>query len=133
MEIANKYLEMAVTTASPERLILLLYDGAINFLTRAMEAISARDFTEANRLIIRVEEIITELKNSLDTSYEIGKSLEKFYDLLLARLFAANVAKDREVLLEVQRYLKEMRSTWEEAIKQAAPCLTSFSSKGLEV
>ncbi|ACX51424.1 flagellar protein FliS [Ammonifex degensii KC4] len=133
MEAANKYLEMAVSTAPPERLLLMLYDGAINFLSRAVEAIEARDFAEANRLIIRVEEIVTELKNSLDPQYEISQHLDRLYDYFLSRLFAANVAKDTEVLQEVQKHLRELRDTWAEVISRGANAGSTPPSRGLEV
>ncbi|MGO0121831.1 flagellar export chaperone FliS [Desulfothermobacter acidiphilus] len=133
MEAANKYLEMAVSTAPPERLLLMLYDGAINFLHRAMEAIEALDFAEANRLIIRAEEIVTELKNSLNPQYEISQHLEKVYDYFLSRLFAANVAKDTEILREVQQHLRELREAWSGIISRGAGVGSPPSSWGPEV
>ncbi|RDV84789.1 flagellar export chaperone FliS [Ammonifex thiophilus] len=133
MEAVNKYLEMAVNTAPPERLLLMLYDGAINFLSRAIGAIEARDFAEANRLIIRVEEIVTELKNSLNHQYEISQHLERVYDFFLSRLFAANVAKDTEVLREVQQHLRELREAWAGIVSQRAGVSFPPSFKGPEV
>ncbi|MFQ3611820.1 MAG: flagellar export chaperone FliS, partial [Fimbriimonadales bacterium] len=62
----NRYLETAVETASPVRLVVMLYDGAIRFLNEAKQAIQNRDFETQNLKFQRAQRILAELISSLD-------------------------------------------------------------------
>ena len=111
----QQYKQQMVQTASPEKLLLMLYDGAIKFLKQAIEAIENQDLAVAHEKILKVQDIITELMITVDTSVEVGKNLYLLYDYFLQRLIAANVKKENAYLEEVKSYLEELREVWQQA------------------
>jgi flagellar protein FliS len=121
----NKYLETAVQTAAPGTLLIMLFDGAIRFCRTAAEAIKVSDVQEANRCIIRVQDIILEFVVSLDKSAPVADGLVQLYDYMYRRLIEANVKKDLAVLEEVTGLLVELKETWIQASKGGVQVSTS--------
>ncbi len=115
----NQYKQNSVNTAQPEELVLMLYNGLIKFIMRGREAIISGNIEEANRSIVRAQEIVHEFLSTLDRSYEVSKGLEAMYEYMYRRLLEANVSKDLTILEEILGYAKEFRDTWEEAMKIA--------------
>ena len=91
--------------AKPEELTLMLYNGAIKFLQQAKMAIENKDLAKANSLILKTQDIITELMITRNTDYEVSISLHALYDYMKQRLIEANMAKDITVLEEVNDML----------------------------
>ncbi|MDA8233939.1 MAG: flagellar export chaperone FliS [Clostridia bacterium] len=110
-----QYKQTAVQTASPEKLLLMLYDGAIKFLNQAKVAMDTRNIEESNKYIIKTQDIISELIVTLNMEYEISHNLHGIYDYLNRRLIQANIKKDPEILEEVLNHITELRQTWAEA------------------
>jgi len=132
--LQDQYLQAAVATAPPGRLLLMLYDGAINFLSRAVDALERKDYEEANRLIGRAQDIIAELISALDMKYEVAQFLYQLYDYFNRRLIEANVKKDGVPATEVQGYLKELRETWAKVVADVGPgAVPPPSAAGMEV
>lgn len=121
MAVANSfniYKQQQVFTSSPEKLILMLYDGAIRFCSRAVLSLEKGDFQEANNSLIKAQNIILEFIASLNMEYEVSHNLYILYDYLHRRLVEANVRKDWAIVQEVMGFLKEMQATWAEAALQ---------------
>ncbi|MDF2958962.1 MAG: flagellar export chaperone FliS [Paenibacillus sp.] len=114
---ANKYLENAIQTASPAQLLIMLCDGAIRFCKLAVQAIQKQNYNEANVLIGKVQDIITEFVITLDTKSPVAEGLLKLYDYFLHRLIQANVKKEIEPIEEVIQYFIELKETWIQAAK----------------
>ncbi len=116
----NDYAEKTVETATPAKLVEMLYSGAINFLTQAIKAIDQQQYDVANEKIMRVEDIIMELNVSLDMEKggEISKNLRALYNYMYKQLLEANTKKDISVLEECKNYLNDLRETWMEAMKK---------------
>jgi len=113
----SQYKQTAVATASPERLVVMLYDGAIRFLNQAQEAIKERKIEEANTYLCKVQDIINEFIIGLDMSAgEIAYNLHRIYDYWNRQLIEANVKKDAAIVEEVLNQVKELRSAWVEAM-----------------
>lgn len=112
----EKYREVQVLTASPERLVLLLYEGAIRFLEEARSALDGGDLVRAHERLTRTQDILTELIAGLDFSYEVSGNLYSLYDYFRRRLVEANVRKDPAAVQEVLGFLKELHHTWREAV-----------------
>lgn len=110
------YLINSIKQASPEELTLMLYNGAIKFCNKAILAIKDNDINAAHQNIIRVEDIILEFRATLNFDYEISNDLDRLYEYLLRRLTEANLAKDVEILEEVNEFLRGLRDTWKEAM-----------------
>lgn len=111
------YLRNQVTTARPEQLTLMLYNGGVKFLQQAKMAIEKKDIEKAHSLIVKTQEIITELMVTLNMEYETSDSLLSLYDYMKRRLIEVNMAKDLIVLEEIEGMLQELRATWVQAMK----------------
>jgi len=116
----NDYAERIVDTATPAKLVEMLYSGAINFLSQASKSINEKQYDTANEKIMRVEDIIMELNVSLDMEKggEISKNLRALYNYMYKQLLEANTKKDPNILEECKNYLNDLRETWMEAMKK---------------
>ncbi len=112
----QKYRQNQVETATPEMLVLMLYNGSLKFIKEAQEAIQAKEIEKANNRIVRVQKIVSELMLSLKLEEEVGKSLYLLYDYMHTRLVEANIKKDARILLEVEAMLGELKDAWQGAV-----------------
>ncbi|WP_222928852.1 flagellar export chaperone FliS [Neobacillus piezotolerans] len=119
MNPSEIYQRNQVTTARPEELTLMLYNGGIKFLQQAKAAIDKKDIAKAHSHITRVQDIVTELMVTLNMDYEISKTILPLYEYMKRRLIEANMAKDSEILNEIEGMFQELRTTWAQAMKQA--------------
>lgn len=115
----QQYQNNAVVTASQGELTLMLYNGAIKFCNLTIEAIENKDIKRANEFNIRVQDIIAELQISLDTTYEVGKEMDRLYTFIQELLISGNIQKDKTKILDAQYLIREFRDTWKEVLKSA--------------
>jgi flagellar secretion chaperone FliS len=118
----KQYQQTQVQTSSPEMLLIMLYDGAIQFLNKAKVGIENKDIEEIHNNILGAQRILTEFMSTLDMKIggEVAQNLYNLYDYLHYRLVLANLKKDVSMVDEVLVHLKDLKQTWEEAIKIAA-------------
>lgn len=108
------YTESSVLTAPPEKLVVMLYDGAIRFLNVGAVAMRGGDFVQARERVRRAEAIIDELNYSLDmTQGEVAVRLRSIYIFSKKHLLQANLQRDPEALDTVVELLGELREAWE--------------------
>ncbi|MCW3058562.1 MAG: Hpt protein [Capsulimonas sp.] len=116
----NQYQRTAVETATPTRLVVMLYDGAIRFLNQSIPAIQAKEYEKKGIFIVKAQAIVAHLLNTLD--YEAGgsvsKSLESVYTRMHAALTEANTHDDAAKVEEVIHALRELREAWVEVDRQ---------------
>lgn len=114
----NQYKNNQVNTASPEQIMLMLYDGAIRFVALAMQGIESGDIEKKNNGIQRATAIIMEFRNTLDHEIggDIAANLDALYDYMIREMLQANIKKDRQKLQNVHTMLSDLRDTWKEAI-----------------
>jgi len=105
-----------VYTASPEELTLMLYNGLVKFLMQAQMALMIKTL-KGKQSIIRAQDIISEFRCTLDMKYDIAHQLDLLYDYMYRRLVDANIKKDGAIVEEVLGFAKELRDTWEQAMK----------------
>ncbi len=111
----GQYRRNQVDTATPEKLLLMVYDGAVRFVRSAREGVANRDFERANREIIRVQDILAELTAALDFGRsDVSKSLFALYEYMNRRLIEANIRKDEKILEEVESMLGGLREAWKQ-------------------
>lgn len=115
---ALAYQDSKIMTATTAELTLMLYDGMIKFCNIAIAAIEYGDITKANRNIIKAENIVAELRNTLNSSYHIAEQLENLYEYMYRRLIEANMKKDKQIIIEILDMSRELRDTWKEAMRQ---------------
>nr|PZN38661.1 MAG: flagellar export chaperone FliS [Bacillota bacterium] len=116
----EQYRTLSVATASPGRLILMLYDAALRNLRQAREALHAGHLQDAHRSLVRVQDILTELLSSLDFSAgEVAGTLQTTYLRLRRIAVDADVRKDPALVEELMTYLSELRDAWAQAAAAA--------------
>ena len=115
----NAYLRSKVMTATPAELTLMLYEGAIKFVNKAIMSIEKKDIMGAHNNLMKTQRIIEELRASLDHKYPVAKEFDTVYEYILRRLVDANIKKDKDILEEVLEHLRTMRDTWKEVMKNA--------------
>ena len=80
----QQYQHNSIMSASPERLMIMLFEGAIKFVRLARKDIEEKNIAGANYNLTRAQDIITELDQSLDMSYDISEYLSGVYDFMPA-------------------------------------------------
>ena len=112
--VSSFYQENQIRTADQGRLIVMLYERAIFSLKQAQEKIVAGDYYQRNQLILKAQNIILELMNSLN--FEAGKiaySLQSLYNYMIRRLILADQTSDQQIIQEVIKILSELKEAWE--------------------
>ena len=119
VEAYQAYRTTQVQTSSPAELILLLYDGAIKYCRQAEAHLDNGERELAHNALLRRQDIIDELAESLDFSAgeEIAQGLLQLYDNMGQRLGEANIHKDKAPITEVAAMLQELREAWAEAAR----------------
>ncbi|MGB4046321.1 MAG: flagellar export chaperone FliS [Halanaerobiales bacterium] len=117
----QRYKDAQYSTASPEQLMLMLYEGAIKFARQAQEEMREKNIEGANNKLKKTGDIISELMVSLDMEQggEIARNLYNLYDYMNRRLIQANIRKDPGLVDEVITLLTSLKESWEEVIGRA--------------
>src|ERR1700712_39018 len=100
MTTANRYADayrtVSVETASPAKIVLMLFDGAIGFLNRALNGFEQEPLGTRNEIInnnvVKTQRILNELRASLDADKggELALTLHRLYDYMEEQLRQAN-------------------------------------------
>ncbi len=116
----QKYKTTSVQSASREKLLLMMYEGAIKFTKKAILAIDQKDIAERGYNIGRTYDIIMELNNTLnhEVGGEISRNLEQLYMYITDQLTQANATGKREHLDSVVKVLETLYTGWQEAIEK---------------
>ena len=119
---ADRYREVAIKTANPLQLVVILYDAAIQSLQEALEHLKSNDISARARSLNKTVAIITELQASLnfEVGGDIAGSLDRLYTYMKQRIFKANVDQAAEPLAEVITLLGNLRSAWCEVASQSS-------------
>lgn len=114
--LRDRYVQDAIHTASPARLLIMLFDRLCLDLEIAETALEERDLATASDRLVHAQDITLELQASLDTTAWAGAvQLAQIYAFLFRRLIDANVAKDAAVVAECRRIVEPLRETWHAA------------------
>jgi flagellar protein FliS len=118
----ESYRKTQIDTASPETLILMLYDGALRFMGQAEEAFTQKNLESISNQLLKVQAIFAELMSALNKEQggEIAVNLERLYLFFLEKLSEANVKKDPEPMRQIKPMVEDLRNTWVEAMKNHA-------------
>lgn len=115
----QNYQQTQIETASPEKLLLMLYSAAVTRLEKGKQQLSDKRHAEAHATLVNVQDIVLELMVSLDweANRELCSNLHSLYDYVYRRLVHANVHKEVEPVVEAITILSDLRDGWEEAIQ----------------
>jgi flagellar protein FliS len=116
------YKRTQVQTASPEQLVLMLYDAARTRVNHARIALASGDRELARSNILKAQAIVGELTASLDMKTgEIARNLFRLYEYMNYQLIEANLRQRPDALDPVGRMLTELREAWAAIQPQAGP------------
>lgn len=121
---SKSYKTASISTVSPGKLILMLYDGALKFMHQAEQGFKDSNFIRRNETVnnnlIKAQKIINELQNSLDLSVEgdLPKTLNDLYDYCFNRLEIANIQKKPEAIKEAYKVISDLRSAWADMLQK---------------
>jgi flagellar protein FliS len=109
-------MEVTTTSSDPKKLVLMLYDGCLKFLTIAEKAMEKKEIEKKAVHIGKALEIISELNACLDRKLddEIVPFLEAMYAHMMRKLLEANLDNDPEILRHVYRLVENLRKNWVE-------------------
>ena len=110
----NAYKKAAVNTLDQNKLIIMLYDGAIKNASFAVEHIKSGEIEKVHNCLIKTKNIVTELMATLNMEQggDIAKNLQSLYSYMFSQLIEANMEKKFEPVLVVIDLLKELRAAW---------------------
>jgi flagellar protein FliS len=108
------YQENRVTTQTPGRVVVMLYEGAVKFLKQAIREMEAGQYIEKGKSINRAVDIIQELNFTLnmEAGGDIARNLRRLYAFMVERLFQANIRKDAGMIRETIKLLEELDEGW---------------------
>ena len=117
-QAAQVYLATQVTTTSQGQILLMLYDGAIKFLTLAKEKMAAKDYAGKGNLISNALDILNELDSTLNAEKggDLVANLHQLYFYCNKRLFTANAKLDPAPIDEVIKILGGLRSAYAQIV-----------------
>lgn len=114
MDGVERYRDNAITTQSPGHLVVMLVEGAIRFLNKAIDQLEAGNLGEKGDCIIRAVDILVELDLDLDMEAggEIAQNLRSLYDFMRRHLVLANIKKNPDMIREVISMLEDLNAGW---------------------
>ncbi len=116
-----RYMGDAVTTASPQRLLVMLYDRLALDLERAQAALAEGDRQEASGQLQHAQDIVLELRSSLKVDvWDGGPRLAALYAWLLTELVNANVRRDVNRVASCRQVVEPLRDAWRQAAASLA-------------
>jgi flagellar protein FliS len=134
----KSYQQVATQTAPPGQLVLMLYEGAIRFLEKALGGFGLEDPAEFHQTIsnniLRAQDIIFELNVTLNIEEggELAATLRGLYDYMGRKLMEGNLKKDEAPIRDVLGRVKVLRDAWAQMLNnQAQPAATLSDRSGV--
>ena len=116
----QKYKSTSIQSASREKLLLLMYEGAIKYTKRAIKAADEKKIAERCENIGRAYDVVMELNNTLD--HKIGGSLasqlEQLYMYITEQYTKANLSGSVEPFKTSLKVLETLYDGWVQAVEK---------------
>jgi flagellar protein FliS len=118
MDAPDLYRQQSIETSSPAQLVAMLYHAAVAATARAKTALSAGDATGAHADLVRAQDIVHELRVTLDHERggDVAVSLASLYDWCYDQLVLANTSKSPVPLTSVESVLMQLAGSWDEML-----------------
>jgi flagellar protein FliS len=128
----DRYAADAIMSASPTRLLTMLYDRLLLDLNRAEQAHATSSWAVASTNLLHAQDIITELQSSLKVdAWDGGERLMALYTYVSGALIAANVQRDTARIRESITLLEPLRQAWHEAAGQLTASQPAAATSGM--
>ena len=115
-QLRSRYARDSVTTASPVRLVTMLYDRLAGDLDDAELAITMANVPAAHAALRHAQDIVQELSSSLVVElWPGGAGLKSLYTWLIEQLVAANLSKDAAIVIRCREVVEPLCDAWHEA------------------
>ncbi|QDK44137.1 flagellar export chaperone FliS [Bdellovibrio sp. HCB185ZH] len=116
----QKYKQTSVQSASKEKILLMLYEGAIKFTKLAVKAIEEKKIADRGQNIGRAFDIIMELNNTLDHKVggDVANQLEQLYMFMMEQYTKANISGDAAPLHANLKLLNTLYDGWVQAVEK---------------
>ncbi|TAH35420.1 MAG: flagellar export chaperone FliS [Alphaproteobacteria bacterium] len=120
--VASEELEQTVLKASPTRLVVMTYDGAIKCLESSIDMIGKGDIEGRWRSVEKATDLISDLYMNLDHDQggEVAQNLGCLYGFILSNLPRINFYNDKQTALDAISILKRLRDSFDELDHQIA-------------
>ena len=117
----NAYKKASVNTLDQNKLIIMLYDGAIKNSSFAVEHMKSGEIEKVHNCLVKAKNIVTELMATLNMEQggDIAKNLQSLYSYMFSQLIEANMEKKTQPIIVVIDLLKELRAAWVEINKKS--------------
>ncbi len=117
---SSVYKEISINTASPAKLVVMLYEGAIRFLRKAETDIRNKDFAQKSQSVDRTVAIIQHLQGTLDVDKggKVAVDLDRLYTYITSRIFEGSAKLDLKAFEEAIQLLTTLLSGWEELARR---------------
>ena len=116
---AAAYRQAAIDTAPPGEIIVLLYRRAILACHQGAKCIEEKNFEKAHHNLVRAQQIVFELRRSLNhEAGDVASGLQSIYDYLYQDLTEANVSKDAALARQVGDMMESLLEAWETVMGQ---------------
>lgn len=117
------YQKTQVTTASREKILLMLYEGCIRFVRQAQVAMTEKKIAEKGKNLSKATAILSELMATLDYKQggELAAQLESLYCFMIDKLIEGNINNDIECLKSVEALLRTLHAGWQDVIENPRP------------
>ena len=118
--LRDRYLQDSINTASPGKLLLMLYDRLVLDLMKGEEALRSGEREQAHEQLTHAQEIVLELRTSLDVDAWSGApALANLYGWMLTELIGANIGRDADRVAACRTLVEPLRDAWREAAAAA--------------
>ena len=108
------YKKVQIQTANQGKLIVMMYDGIIKNINKALDYLPNKEYESINNAIIKAQDIVAELMASLNMEVgAISQNLLSIYIYMNQKLLQANIKKIKDPLLEVKKIATELKEAWE--------------------
>ncbi len=120
MNPTRRYTQAQSATASPERLMLLLFEAALRHMRSGAAALDAGHNADANHALAQASDIVTELDATFDSARhpKLGAQLKQVYAFVLERLLVANARRDAGLAREAERVFAPVADGFALAVQQ---------------
>ncbi len=109
-------------TASPAKIIVAFYDGAVRFMNLGAQALAVKNYALKGQHLSRAHAIVSELRATLDHTQNpaLCGELDRLYTYVLDCITEANMKADSTKLQPAVRVLEQLRSAWAQVAEEPA-------------
>lgn len=115
----RQYQKTAIVTASREKILLMLYEGAIRFVKQAKSAMIEKKIAEKGRCISKATAILSELMATLDfkAGGSLAADLENLYVFMIDKLIEGNIKNEVKNIESVEKILNTLHVAWKDVVE----------------